>query len=49
MLPQGEGYVVEYAQIGKQGAELEQHAHASAGKIKRFLAHLTDLLAVKKH
>lgn len=36
VLAQREGDVVEYRQVGKQRAELEQHAHAAAQAVQAF-------------
>ena len=39
MFPEGERNVLENAEIGEQGAELEQHPHAPAGGIQAGLVH----------
>ena len=49
MLPQGKGDVVKHTQIGEQGAELKQHAHAPARCIQRRLRHAADILAIKQN
>jgi hypothetical protein len=41
------GDVVEHAEVGEERPELEQHAHAPAGRVELGLRQLADVLAVK--
>jgi hypothetical protein len=43
VFPQGEGHVVKHIHVGKQGTELEQHAHATAGHIQSIAVHRADI------
>mmetsp|Transcript_20984 Transcript_20984/g.80971 ORF Transcript_20984/g.80971 Transcript_20984/m.80971 type:complete len:253 (+) Transcript_20984:2136-2894(+) len=49
VLAQREGDVLEHAQIGEQGAELEQHAHASAHGIQAVEVERCQVLPVEQH
>ncbi|MOA29541.1 hypothetical protein D3C78_1505620 [compost metagenome] len=49
MLADREGDVVEHRQIGKQRAELEQHAHATAVLVQLALVHAANVAAVDQH
>ena len=44
----GKRDVVEHAQVGEQGTELEQHAHAPAHRVQACLVERADLLAVEQ-
>ncbi len=44
VFPHGESHIVEYRHVGKQSAELEQHAHASAQPVQLGLGHAAYLV-----
>ena len=44
----GKGNVVEHAQVGEQGAELEQHAHAAPRRVEAVRIERADLLPVER-
>ena len=48
VLAQGEGHVFENRQIGEQGAELEQHAHAAAHGVELIKIKPRQILAIEQ-